>query len=74
MRVDMGFFASAMRYQTVLGERSDPHAVVSCLQCHGMMLEKNLVVHVSSHISGGVSDPTITLLINGDKKIVWVLE
>jgi len=68
--MDTNFFAATMRLQRIHGERTDRHAVVSCSQCHGMMLAMNLDAHASTHVRGGVMDPTMHLEISADRKML----
>lgn len=69
MTVDTNFFAATMRYQTLHGFCTDEHAVVSCIECHQLMLAQNLLVHMAGHTSGGVMDATMHLRITGDRKV-----
>jgi hypothetical protein len=59
MQRDMNFLAATMRYQTRLGFVTDKHAVVSCTECHAMMLAMNLQSHTEQHVRGGTLDPTV---------------
>lgn len=68
--MDMNFFAATMRLQRLHGERTDRHAVVSCPQCHGLLLVQNLEVHASAHVRGGVMDPTMYLEISADRRML----
>lgn len=69
----MSFFNGTMRLQAIHGECAVGHAVVSCVDCHQLMLEQNLLVHTAGHISGGVMDPTMHLRIAGDRKVFHVV-
>jgi hypothetical protein len=71
MKRDMNFFAQNMRYQSVHGFVHYTHAVVSCKDCHQLMLAMNLDSHTSGHVSGGVQDPTMTLVVSSNKKEMY---
>lgn len=69
----LSFFNGTMRLQAIHGECVDGHAVVSCTDCHQLMLEQNLVVHTAGHVSGGVMDPTMHLRIAANRTVFHVV-